>query len=476
MTAACGERMMRAMPTLTRVPAAIALVALTATLIAQGVNPRDRHNRGPESFTMRVVASGLGNPWEVTWGPDNWLWVTERTSFKVTRVNPADGARQVALTVPDAFTAVDQDGLLGMALHPDLLKQLGRDFVYLAYVYDADPGAGLTRRMRVVRYTYDEKAHTLTQPSTVIENLPAHDDHGGGRLRFGPDGRLYLTRGDQGSNFLQNYCLPNRAQDLPSAAEQQARDFTTYQGKILRLALDGSIPPDNPLLNGVRSHIYTYGHRNPQGLVFTADGHLYEAEHGPSSDDEINLIEKGKNYGWPNVAGYKDDRGYFYANWSASSPEPCSTLRFNNLNPPASVPRATEAAFQHPDFMPPLQTFFTVPPDYDFALGTATIGPSGLDLYTSPAIPGWARSLLVVGLRSGAVYRLKLAGDGRAVDGEPLEYFKTTNRYRDLAISPDGRRLFFSTDDHGSTQDDQNRRATTLAHPGAILEFTYTGQ
>ncbi len=449
-------------------------VALAVGLTAQAQNPRDRYSPGPEAFTTRVVATGLGNPWEVTWGPDGFLWVTERTGFRVTRINPADGTSHVALTVTDVYQSVDQDGLLGLALHPDLLKDRGRDFVYIAYVYDADPGAAVVRNLRVRRYTYDAGHQTLQAPTDLLDRMPAHDDHGGGRLVYGPDGMLYLSRGDQGSNFLANYCIPNRSQDLPTAAEVQARDWSTYQGKILRLALDGSIPADNPTLNGVRSHVYTSGHRNPQGLVFAPDGLFYAAEHGPSSDDEVNLIAKGKNYGWPNVAGFRDDLGYVYANWSASAPAPCRSLTFDNLNPPPTVPRALESAWQHPDFVAPLVTFFTVPADYDFArLRTATIAPSGIDLYTATAIPGWNRSLLLTGMRSGALYRVKLAPDGRAVAGQPLSYFKTTNRYRDIAISPDGRRIFVSTDDHGVTQDAQAQRTARLANPGAILEFTY---
>jgi glucose/arabinose dehydrogenase len=100
-------------------------------------------------------------------------------------------------------------------------------------------------------------------------------------LAFGPDQKLYLTRGDNGANWLQNYCLPNRAQDLPTAAEIAARDWSTYVGKILRIDLDGSIPADNPTINGVRSHIYSYGHRNPQGLAFGPTGLLYSPSTGP---------------------------------------------------------------------------------------------------------------------------------------------------------------------------------------------------
>jgi PQQ-dependent dehydrogenase (s-GDH family) len=457
-----------------RIAVASGMLALASGIALRAQNPRERHNRGPESFTSRVLASGLGNPWEIAWGPDGYLWVSERTSFRITRINPSDGTARVAVTLDDVYQSVDQDGLLGLALHPDLLRGRGRDEVFVAYVYDADPGTAVVRRMRVRRYTYDPAFQRLTTPQTILENLPAHDDHGGGRLVFGPDGTLYLTRGDQGSNFLANYCNPNRAQDLPTQSDVDAHDWSTYQGKVLRLNQDGSIPMDNPVIDGVRSHIFTYGHRNPQGLVFAPSGQLYEAEHGPSSDDELNLLRGGGNYGWPRVAGFQDDRGYAYANWSASSPTPCRSLTFNSVTAPASVPQQKESEWHHPAFVAPLATFFTVPPDYDFAkFRTATIAPSGIDLYTSNAIPNWNTSVLITGMRSGAVYRVGLAADGRRVTGDPVEYFKTTNRYRDLALSADGRRIFVATDDHGITQDDHDQRSDKLANPGAILEFTY---
>jgi len=133
-----------------------------------------------------------------------------------------------------------------------------------------------------------------------------------------------------------------------------------------------------------------------------------------------------------------------------------------------------ESSF-HGDFTPPLATLFIVPEGYDFRRnGTATTAPGGADLYTSSAIPRWATSILVASMRRGALFRLKLDRDGRSVTGSPIEYFKTNNRIRDLAVSPDGRRIFLSTDDHGSTQDDNAMRTTRLANPGAILEYTYS--
>lgn len=450
------------------------LLACSTAVLAQ--NPRNQHHHGPEVFSQRVVATGLENPWTLAWGPDNQLWVTERTGFRVTRIDPASGAKRVALVLDDVYQASVQDGVMGLAFHPEFLRGKRLDYVYVAYTYDAEPGAGVTRRMRIRRFTYDAPRETLTTPTDVLANLPAHDDHGGGRLVIGPDAKLYLTRGDQGANFLANYCNVNHAQDLPTRAQVQARDWSNYQGKILRINLDGTIPGDNPMLGGVRSHIYTYGHRNPQGLAFGPNGLLYSSEHGPSTDDEINLIAAGKNYGWPRVAGFRDDQAYVWANWPASAPAPCQTLKFHSRVIPPSVPQASETSWEHRDFVAPLATLFTVPASYDFpANGNATIAPAGIALYTAAAIPGWANSVLVTGMRTGAVYRLQLGGDGKSVSGAPVEYFKANDRYRDIALSPDGRRVFLVTDSFGVTADDQGQRTETLANPGGLVEFTYRG-
>jgi PQQ-dependent dehydrogenase (s-GDH family) len=332
----------------------------------------------------------------------------------------------------------------------------------------------------VRRYTYSEATRTLTDPTDLITNLPAHDDHGGGRLVFGPDRKLYLTRGDNGGNWLANYCLPIRSQDLPTASEISAKDWSTYQGKILRLNLDGSIPVDNPLLNGVRSHVYSYGHRNPQGLAFAPDGKLYSSEHGPGTDDEVNLIVAGGNYGWPHVAGYRDDRSYVYANWSQSKDVPCASLKFDEFGAPASVPRQRETEWKG-TFVPPIKTFFTVGENYDARTsGGATIAAGGMEVYAARTggISGWAVSLLQTGMTMGRVYRLKLSEDGQTVVGDSEELFRTVNRYRDIAIARDQRTFYLATDYEGlgRTTDLTGARANTFANPGAILEFKYQGK
>jgi PQQ-dependent dehydrogenase (s-GDH family) len=445
--------------------ALILLSALSLSLLGMQSDP----------FTMRVVTTGLLNPWEVAYGPDDNLWVTERTGKKITRVNVADGSKATAATIDEVFQNHGQDGLLGMALHPGLLRGTGNDFVYVAYTYDVDPGPELNRRGKIRRYTYNAASKTLQNPVDLIANLPAGTDHLAFRLAFGPDQKLYLSVGDQGANWLQNYCNLNRAQELPTAAELQARDFTKYQGKMLRLNLDGSIPSDNPTLAGVRSHIYSYGHRNPQGLAFGPGGRLYESEHGPDTDDEFNVIEAGKNYGWPRVAGYNDDRVYVYASWAESNGVPCASMPFDQTVIPPSVPQRKESTWSSPDFKAPLKTFFTVANDYDIRRqGSATIAPGGLDIYpaTGP-IPGWADSALLLSLKSGQVYRVKLGANGNPAAGEPTQHFKSTNRYRDIAISPNGRTIFLGTDNQGASTDASGRTSRTLANPGAILAFTF---
>jgi PQQ-dependent dehydrogenase (s-GDH family) len=428
-----------------------------------------------EPFTLKVVTTGLLNPWEVAWGPDDYLWVSERTGKRVTRVNIADGTKTTAITIDEVFQNHGQDGLLGMALHPGLRRGTGNDFVYVAYTYDADPGAQLNRQGKIRRYTYDVASSTLRDPVDVITNLPAGADHLALRMAFGPDQKLYLSVGDQGANWLSQYCNLNRAQELPTAAEVQAKDWTKYQGKMLRLNLDGTIPADNPLVGGVRSHIYSYGHRNPQGLAFSADGKLYSSEHGPDTDDEFNLIEAGKDYGWPRVAGYNDDKVYVYASWAESAGVACASMPFHQTIIPPSVPQRKESTWSSPNFKPPLKTFFTMGADYDvLAQGSATIAPGGLEIYPQNGpIPGWGNSALILSLKSGLVYRVKLNADGSAATGEPTQHLKSTNRYRDIALSPNGRTIYLATDSAGSSTDANGRTVRQLANPGAIVAFTY---
>ena len=263
----------------------LAAVAFFGAISAQ--DGPDSVTRGTKRFDKKVLVSGLAGPWELAWGPDNMLWVTERTGKRVTRIDPATGDRSVAITIDEVSAPGGQDGLLGMALHPDLLKGTGNDYVYVAYTYVekakgpdptvTDPASPYRYLYgKIVRFTYSAADRTLSRPVNVISGLPAGDDHVGGRLKFGPDKKLYFTIGDQGPQSVRRIfaCRSN-----PSDCRRKRRSNTEttlpMSGKSLRVNLDGSVPGDNPKLNGVVSHVFTYGHRNPQGLDFAADGILY---------------------------------------------------------------------------------------------------------------------------------------------------------------------------------------------------------
>lgn len=449
---------------------------------------------GELPFEMTVLATGLRGPWEITWGPDDYLWVSERIGKRIIRINPADGTKTTAIQIDEVEAPGGQDGLLGFALHPELGKGTGSDYVFTAYQYEDDtlpkdetvkdpysPYANLFTK--IVRLTYDPATGTLSDPVELISGMPASNDHNSGRMKIGPDLKLYYTIGDGGNDQLGNWCIPIQSQTLPTAEEVAAKNWFAYQGKSLRLNLDGSIPEDNPEIKGVKSHIFTYGHRNMQGIDFGPDGTLYASEQGPKSDDEVNILRSGGNYGWPNVAGYRDDMAYQYARWKDAE-LPCELLMFSDITIHESVPRADETAFTE-EMVDPIQTLFTVPSSYDFTndalcdqmyfICWPTVAASSIEVYESDAIPGWKNTLLVTALKLGSVYRIPLAADGKTVSGPPERYFRTQNRYRDTAISPDGKSIYVATDPGGLGESLEGKPTTTMKNGGAILVFTYVG-
>jgi len=455
--------------------------------------------QGEPFNSVQLVPSLTFNfPYEITYGPNDSLWVTERVGKRVVVVSPVNGGRRTVLNLSaTVYQSAGQDGLMGLALHPNFGLGTSEDYVYLAYTYDNDPGPGVQRRTKITRYTYTIGSTWLLNPASAVDlitGLQGSNDHNSGRLKIGPDNKLYYTIGDQGSNQFANMCNLIRSLDLPTTAEVAANDYTKYQGKVLRMNLDGTIPADNPLIDPdgggplvpARSHIYSYGHRNPQGIIFAPDGKLYADEHGPKTDDEINLITAGKNYGWPRVAGFNDNSAYVYAEWASSSPTPCSSLTYSDYTIPGSVPQYLESSYSHPDFTNPLKTMYTVATGYNFqdpaCIGNyficwPTIGPSSLDIYTmgNGGIPGWASSLLVTSLKKGSIFRYKLSADGLTIPGSGIEYFNTTNRFRDVAINPNGREFYVITDNSGATSGPSSGYTTTLDNPGTIMRFTYTG-
>ena len=199
----------------------------------------------------------------------------------------------------------------------------------------------------------------------LISGLSASSDRNSGRMIFGQDGKLYYTIGDQGKNRLALYCSNDLAQHLPTVRAGFSQELEYYEGKVLRMNPDGSIPNDNPEINGVKSHIFTYGHRNAQGIAMGPNGDIYISEHGDDSDDEVNRLQAGGNYGWPYVSGYKDNKAYQFYNWSAA--QNCKDLTFNDIAPaPPGVTVMNEREFNAPDFVAPIHTFYTVENNFNF--------------------------------------------------------------------------------------------------------------
>jgi glucose/arabinose dehydrogenase len=231
------------------------------------------------SFKVEKVAGGLEVPWSIVWAPDGRMIFTERPG-RVRVMEKGTLNPKPLLTLTDVESA-GEAGLMSVALHPQFSSN---HFVYLSYAYTS---GGL--RVRVVRYR--EAAEGLVDRKVIIEDLPAARAHAGCRIRFGSDGKLYVTTGDATNR--------NLAQQLNSLA-----------GKTLRLNDDGTVPQDNPFVGrqDARPEIWSLGHRNAQGLDFQPGTNLmFQTEHGPSGfdgpggGDEVNIVEKGKNYGWPTI-------------------------------------------------------------------------------------------------------------------------------------------------------------------------------
>jgi glucose/arabinose dehydrogenase len=221
------------------------------------------------------VSEGWTIPWDVSWAPDGaWALVTERDSFKVFKVT-ADGAKTEVGTVPESMTTDGEGGLMGVAISPTWDGATDTDVFFMHTAAEGN---------RVAKMSFDGTA--LSGYQSILTGIAKNTFHNGGRIRFGPDGLLYVTTGDAGNSAL-------------------AQDPASLNGKILRITKDGQPAPGNPSGTAV----YSLGHRNPQGLAWDSAGRLWESELGESTWDELNLIEPGKNYGWPECEGVCDVTG-----------------------------------------------------------------------------------------------------------------------------------------------------------------------
>jgi glucose/arabinose dehydrogenase len=329
---------------------------------------------GNTVISQSTLTTGLNTPWELLWGPDNFLWMTERGG-RISRVDPNTGQVLPLLTIPDV-TQTGESGLLGMAIIPSVTTQFPPLYsVFVVYNY-TDAG---TLKEKLVRYSYTSTTG-LTNPQTILGNLPAANIHSGSRLLALSDGTLLMSTGD-----AANTSLSQNPQSL--------------NGKILRLNFDGSVPTDNPTPGSL---VYTLGHRNPQGLVrVLSSGRIYSSEHGANSDDEVNLLEPGRNYGWPTVEGY------------CNLPAEQTFCRANNVREP-------------------------------LVAWTPTRAVAGLTYYDHPAIPEWRNALLLVSLKDGALTYLPLSTDGAQILRQADLWAGTYGRLRAICVSPQGQ-VYLST-------------------------------
>ena len=331
-------------------------------------NVTSPHQAAPDLHVESVVRD-LATIWAIDFAPDGRIFLTER-SGRIRTVRDGALDPEPWMTI-DGVVETGESGLMGLALDPEFASN---GYVYTTYTY-ATSGGGLQNRL--VRLKEDRATGRGAMDTILVDDVRGGRVHDGGRVKVGPDGKLYWTMGESGS--------PDLAQGLD-----------TLNGKILRLNLDGSIPADNPFPG---SPIYSYGHRNPQGLAWQpGTGVLFALEHGPSGQqsccDEVNLILPGQNYGWPQAYGDRLAEG-------------------------------------------------TMPPLLHSGPGRETTWAAGGAAFVSTG--PWAGSLVFVGLRGEALYRVTLdSAPGRSVVGLEPHLKGQYGRLRDVVEGPDGA-LYVST-------------------------------
>lgn len=329
-------------------------------------------------FKIETVAENLEVPWSIAFAPDGRIFFTERPGR--VRVVENGKLREKPLFVLADVKLDGETGLMGMTLHPNFAENR---LLYLAYVYDSRDG----KKVRAVRYK--ETGETLTEPKTIIEDIAAAQYHAGMRLSFSPaDNKLYVTTGD-------------------ATQQKLAQDLSSINGKTLRLNDDGSVPNDNPFVGqkNARPEIWSYGHRNAQGIAWQPETNLmFQTEHGPSGidgtswlkvskrfgGDEVNIVERGKNYGWDKISHMAKKDG--------------------------------------------MET-----PIVEYS---PAIAPASAVFYRGEAFPAFKGNLFFGALKGESIVRLVI--DGRKIAAQEFMLKKQFGRIRKVAVSPEGY-IYFST-------------------------------
>jgi aldose sugar dehydrogenase len=331
-------------------------------------------------YRVIEIAKGLDHPWSMAFLPDGSMLVTEREG-RLRVIKGGSLQAQPIAGVPAVHTG-SQAGLFDIVLHPNFAQN---QIVYLTYA----AGTAAANGTQVARARFD--GSTLQDLQVIFKAMPLKDtdNHYGGRMAFLPDGTFALTIGE-GFEY-----------------REKAQDLTSDLGKIVRLNEDGSVPQDNPFVGhaGVRPEIYTWGHRNEQGLIFDApSGLLYETEHGPRGGDELNIIVARKNYGWPVITYGMDYSGAYVS------------------------PYTQRAGLEQP-----------------VIYWTPSIAPSGLAMYRGEKFPAWKGDLFVGALAFKHLRRVHLDERGNVVNQEEL-LNDLHWRIRDVRAAPDGY-LYVCTDE-----------------------------
>ena len=331
-------------------------------------------------YKITEIAKGLDHPWSMTFLPDGSMLVTERVG-RLRLIKGGSLLAQPIVGVPAVHTG-SQAGLFDIVLHPNFAQN---HTVYLTYA----AGTKAANGTQVARARFDGSA--LQDLQVIFKAMPLKDtdNHYGGRMAFLPDGTFVLTIGE-GFEY-----------------REKAQDLTSDLGKIVRLNEDGSVPRDNPFVGraSIRPEIYSWGHRNPQGLIFdAASGRIYETEHGPRGGDELNIIVAGRNYGWPVITYGMDYSGAYVSPYT-----------------------------QRPGLEQPVIYW------------TPSIAPSGLAMYRGDKFPAWNGDLFVGALAFKHLRRVHLDEHGDVVGQEQL--LNDLNwRIRDVRAAPDGY-LYVCTDE-----------------------------
>jgi PQQ-dependent dehydrogenase (s-GDH family) len=442
-----------------------------------------------ETFTKRTVATGLNSAWEVVYGPNDSLWITENASYKISKISLGSAPTTTLIinlsSNASTFTTgtKPQGGLMGLAIHPNLYSsdasvRAAKPWVYVAFVYNkatpnstctngvGGPATGCVFSTRIVRYDYN--GTTLVNPVIVLDNMPGSSDHNSGRLVIGPtiesgsdaahtQYRLYYTIGDMGSGQFANTNRPESAQVVDILQGKSLRINTESDGDA---GADAWVPNDNPFYNAAaitpQDYVFTMGHRNPQGLAWgnvNGTNILYSSEQMDRSDDEVNILQAGKNYGWDKVSGFSDGNvnGFKIGQTTSANEQAFSTITPTYKDPIFQLFGCTSAN------MAAL-----------YANGNnaqwPTAAVSSIDFYGYNVIPGWPGSLLFSPLKKDVIYRVKLNANGDGVSGDTIPFFRGDgNRIRRIRTSPNGLKFYVARD------------AGATANGGAIVEYTYTG-